>query len=257
MLGALEVERDGGLLPLGGPRQRAVLAALLLERDRVVPSARLIDLMWSNPPSTADGVLQNYVSRLRALLEGPKHPAGWSVILTDGHGYRLRADPGTVDACTFEHRLREGRRRFLDADDEGAIEDLEAALALWRGPVLPEFAEESFVIAEARRLEQLRLTAAEDLVDAQLALGRVAAALERLEPLVITYPLNESIRRQHMLALCRAGRQTEALASFEALRRSLADEIGIDPGRAITDVHRQILRREVEIADEPAIHAGL
>jgi len=238
ILGPLEVDGPGGPMALGGQRQRALLAALLLEAGRVVPTERLVDQLWGEePPRTATTSLQNAISRLRRAL-------GEELIETRAPGYVLRADPEWIDATRFERLLRAAR---------GAVarerrELLEQALALWRGPALADFAFEQFAQAEIRRLEELRLVAVEERIDADLELGRHGDVTGELEALAAAHPLRESLRRQLMLALYRSGRQAEALDAYQEARARFVEELGIEPGPELRQLQAEILRQGAGLA---------
>jgi DNA-binding SARP family transcriptional activator len=234
ILGALEVFRDGELLPLGGMRQRMVLAVLLLHAREIVSAERLIDEVWDEaPPETARNVLQSYVSQLRKAL-------GESVIATRGRGYMLAPEPGEVDLERFE-RLVESAEA---ADPAVAAARLAEALALWRGAALADVAEGTFLRAAADRLEELRLSAIERRIDAELALGRSGELAGELTALVSAHPLREQLRALHMLALYRAGRQADALAVFRDARSVLVERLGIEPSPALRVLETAILRHD-------------
>ena len=197
-------------MSLGGPRQRSVLAILLLDANRVVPSERLIDLIWGeSAPPTAATALQGYVSQLRKAIE-PDRTAP-SVIVTAGSGYVARVAPDQLDVSRFEQLVAQGRAA---GDPRGAADAFAEALALWRGPALSDVRNESFAQEPIRRLEELRIAALEDHADAQLALSRHRETVAELEALVAEHPLRERLRGQLMLALYRSGRQAEALDAF-------------------------------------------
>jgi DNA-binding SARP family transcriptional activator len=222
VLGSLEVREADGPLPLGGEKQRVLLALLLLNANRVVSRDRLIDELWGeNLPKTAVQSLQVYVSRLRKLL-----PEG--VLQTRPPGYLLQVEPDALDLGRFESLRASGR--------------FEEALALWRGPALAEF-EEPFARLEGARLEDLRLATLEDRIDADLALGRHAELIGELETLIAQHPHRERLRRQLMLALYRSERQTEALAAYRDARAAL-DELGIEPSERLRMLERQILHHD-------------
>src|SRR3990172_5399481 len=208
ILGPLEVRDGDRLLPLGGPRQKAVLAVLLTRANEVVSAEKLIDELWGDePPGTAANVLQSYVSHLRKEL-GP------DVLLTRAPGYLVQIEPDQLDLHRFERLLDEAR---AESPQQAAV-ILPHALALWRGPALADFAYEAFAHAEIVRLEELRLAALERRIEADLALGRHAQLGGELEGLVVRHPLRERIRGQHMLALYRSGRQAEARGGYPAGR---------------------------------------
>jgi DNA-binding SARP family transcriptional activator len=246
ILGALEVEGESGPVALGGQRQRAVLAVLLLEAGRVVPTERLVDLLWGEEaPKTATTSLQNSISRLRREL-GP------DVLETRAPGYVLHADSQHLDASRFERLLRDARQ--AQGEERRAL--LQAALDLWRGPALAEFTFEQFAQAEIRRLEELRLVALEERVGADLELGRHGDVAGELEALVAEHPLRESFRRQLMLALYRSGRQAEALEVYQDARRRFVDELGIEPGPELRQLQAEILRHEAGMAATGAAPAS-
>jgi DNA-binding SARP family transcriptional activator/ABC-type branched-subunit amino acid transport system substrate-binding protein len=246
ILGPLEVVQDGRRLDLGGPKQRALLAALLLRANEVVSQDVLIDDLWGErPPATAAKTLQAYVSRLRKALAGADGEAADGARLeTHGHGYVLRIAPGSLDAEVFHGRLEEGRRALAGDDPKRAGDVLRDALALWRGPALADLAYASFAQPEIARLEELRLTTIEERIDADLALGREDELIGELETLVERHPLRERLRGQLMLALYRAGRQAHALEVYQEGRRHLASELGLEPGEALRRLERQILEQD-------------
>jgi len=234
VLGPLEAYETGTRIPVGGAKQRALLAILLLNANRVVPRDRLIDALWEEePPETARKAVQVYVSQLRKLL-------GSDLLLTRPPGYLLRVDPGMLDLDRFETALRDAR----EADPGTAANKLREALALFRGRPLADFANDRFAQAEIARLEELRLEAVEERIEADLRLGRHGELVPELEALVDEHPLRERLRRQRMLALYRCGRQVEALEAYKAARRELVEELGIEPGRELRELHQAILRQD-------------
>ena len=238
ILGPVEVRQEGRSLPLGAGHQRALVALLALEANRVVSTDRLIDGLWGEePPPTALAALQGHVSGLRRTL-------GADVVETRRPGYVLRAGPEDVDVARFD-RLREEARAALDRGDaEAAATGLRAALELWRGEPLADVASAPFAVAEAARLEDLRLGAIEDRIDADLALGAAGGLIGELERLVAGHPLRERLRGQLMVALYRSGRQAEALDAYRAARRALVTELGIEPGPALRDLERRVLEHD-------------
>ena len=237
ILGPLEVLRDRIAVRLAGQKQRALLAFLLLRPNEVVASERLIDELWGEPaPKTALTSLQNVVSQLRKAL-GP------DVLETRAPGYRLHVEPEQLDLAVFERRLRESRSAN-PAERARVIRD---ALALWRGSPLVDFAYEAWAQHEIRRLEELRLVALEERIDAELELGQEAQLVPELEALVREHPLRERTRAQLMRALYRSGRQGEALQHFHEARRALVDELGADPSPELQRVHQAILRQETSL----------
>jgi DNA-binding SARP family transcriptional activator/ABC-type branched-subunit amino acid transport system substrate-binding protein len=244
ILGALAVADDGHELTLGGGKQRALLALLLTHPNEVLSSDRLIDELWGvEAPPTAAKMLQNYVSQLRRTL-GSNGAAG--VLETRGSGYLLRVRPGERDLDRFEELL-ERARASLGKDPETAAGLLREALALWRGPPLSEFAYERFAQEEIARLEELRLEAIEERVQADLAVGRHAALVAELGRLVHEHPFRERLRAQLMLALYRSGRQADALASYRDARRALVEELGLEPGRELRELERAILAQDEKL----------
>lgn len=241
ILGALEVVDDDRPLTLGAPKQRAVLAVLLLHRGEVVSIDRLIDELWGEcPPGSATKSVQVYVSNLRKAL-------GDGLLVTRGRGYVLGAEGGQLDADRFQARVTAGRAALADGDAQLASARLREALALWRGPALADFAYEPFAQGEAARLEEERLAALEDRIDADLALGRHAALIGELEALVRQHPVRERLQAQLMLALYRSGRQADALEHYQLARRKLIDELGIEPGRELRELERSILAQDPEL----------
>ncbi len=234
ILGPLEVVHEDRPLPLGGMKLRGLLAMLLLHANEVVSVDRLIGALWGEPPpATAVASLQNRVSELRKLL-------GREALATHPPGYLLRVEPGQLDLELFERLRAEAR----GADPEQAASKLREALALWRGPALADLALEPFAQAEVPRLEELRLFALEERVEAELALGREADVVPEIEGLVAEHPLRERLRAQLMLGLYRAGRQAEALEVYQQGRHFFAAELGLEPGSALKDLERRILTHD-------------
>ena len=246
ILGPLEVCRAGCVLPLGGPRQRAVLALLLLEANRVVSMDRLAEDIWGgHPPEGWATTLQTYVFHLRRALEpGRARGVAGDVLVTRDRGYLLRADRGHLDAALFQDRFTAGRAA-LDAGRYGeAAGTLRRVLDLWRSGVLADLADYAFTRPEAARLEELRLAALEARIDADLALGRHDTLTGELERLAAEHPLRERLHGQLMLALYRCGRQAEALAAYRRARGLLAGELGIDPGEPLQRLHASVLAHD-------------
>jgi len=238
MLGPFEVVDDERSLALGGPKQRALLAVLLLHRREVVLSDRLIDELWGGrPPATAGKTLRVYVSNLRKAL-------GDGVLATRGRGYVLAPVPDQVDLDRFERLAAEGRDLLERGAARAARERLRGALALWRGSALADFSYEPFAESEITRLEEARLAALEDRIDADLALGSDGALISELESLVASHPLQERMRGQLMRALYRAGRQADALAVYRQTRERLREDLGLEPSRMLQDLERSILEQD-------------
>jgi len=235
ILGPLEVLVDGERLPPLGPKQRSLLAMLLLHANEVVSSDRLIDELWPDESESGTAALQASVSRLRKALG-----AGAGMLETNAPGYVLRLAPGQLDLHVFERLVEEA----VHADPGTAAAKLREALALWRGPPLADFAYDTFAQAAIGRLEELRLLALERRIAADLTQGRDAELVPELEGLIAMHPLREGPRAQLMLALYRAGRQAEALEAYQAARRTLVDELGIEPASALQELEKAILRQD-------------
>jgi YVTN family beta-propeller protein len=218
---------------------------LLLRRGEPVSSDRLIDEVWGDqPPATATKLVHGYVSSLRKVL-------GDGLLLTEGRGYVVRVLPGQLDVDRFEALVARGREALEGGDPLTAASVLRDALAVWRGPALADFAYEPFAQAEIARLEESRLAALEDRVDADLASGEQARLVGELEGLVREHPLRERLRAQLMLALYRSGRQADALEAYQHARRELLDGLGLEPGRALQEIERAILAHDPGL-DPPA-----
>ena len=246
ILGPLEVSRAGRAVPLGGPRQRAVLALLLLETNRVVSLDRLAEDIWGgHPPEGWVTTVQIYVSHLRRALEPARaRGAAGEVLVTRGRGYLLRVDGEQLDATRFQDGFTAGRAALEAGRYAEAAGTLRQALGLWRGQVLTDLADYAFTRPEAARLEELRLAATEARIDADLALGRHDALTAELEQLAAEYPLRERLHGQLILALYRCGRQADALAAYRRVRDLLAGELGIDPGEPLQRLHASVLAHD-------------
>jgi peptide/nickel transport system substrate-binding protein len=249
ILGALEVRDGGRRVPLGAGKQRATLAILLLHANQVVPTERLIDELWAeSPPETARKAVHVYLTRLRKAL-GPQR------IRTHDPGYVLELEPGELDLDRFQRLVRKARGLRAEGEPADAAATLRDALALWNGPPLADFTYEPFAQAEISRLEDQRLEAVEERIDADLALGHGADLVGELEELVAQHPYRERLRGQLMLALYRDGRQADALAVYQETRKLLVDELGIEPGPALQRLEGAILRQEPAletVLEEPA-----
>jgi len=246
LLGPLRVLRHGEPIRLGGRQQRAVLARLIVERNATVSIDRLVHALWGERPRDgAVTTVQTYVSHLREALE-PDRPRGSTsqLLVTEAHGYRLRVEESDVDAGEFERRVAAGRRAMGDHRPADGSAELAAALALWRGEVLADLSDFEFVRETATRFEGMRLTALENRVDADLALGLCQEVAEELDHLTRLHPLREGLHGQRMLALYRCGRQAEALRAYEYLRDRLAGDLGIDPNPEVQRLHLAILRQD-------------
>jgi DNA-binding SARP family transcriptional activator len=249
LLGPLEARDDGRRLTLGGPKQRAVLAMLLLDANRPVSRDRLIDRLWAeSPPSSAAHTLDDYVSRLRRALGGgriERRPAG----------YLIRVEPGELDLERFEALLEQGRSAAAAGEAVQASAVLGAALDLWRGRALADLENEPFAASESERLEERRLLAFEAHIDAELELGAGSELVGELERLVGEHPFRERFLGQLMLSLYRAGRQADALAAYQACRRRFAEELGIEPAQALREHEQAILCQDpsLELPSRPAV----
>lgn len=242
ILGPTEVLDGSRLVPLPTGRGRAVLALLILQADQPVSRERLIDELWGeHPPATATTVIHGLVSRLRRSLE-PERRKGEParVLQTVGSAYRLAVDPDGVDANRFKRLFDDAQ----DASPETRSTMLSAALDLWRGPALADFTYEPFAQHAISALEELRTGAIEARIEADLALGRSTELIAELEELVAAYPFRERLRGFLMLSLYRAGRQTDALEVFRSTRSLLADEMGLEPGSELSELHAAILRQD-------------
>ena len=237
ILGPLEVIDDGRAIQVGGRKQRAVLAVLLLNANEVASRGRLIEAVWGErEPPTAQRSLDSYVSRLRALL-------GQDRVVRQAPGYLLHVKPGELDLTLFE-RLVSSALEQRPTDPQAALSELSDALALWRGPALADLLEEPFAQVEAARLEEQRVHAEEERLETMLVLGDGPAGIPDLQRLVQLEPLRERPRAQLMLALYQSGRAAEALELFQAYRRLLADELGLEPGPQLRDLQRRILAHD-------------
>jgi len=243
ILGPLEGFRAGRPVALGGPRQRAVLALLLLEANRVVSMDRLAEEVWAgHPPEGWATTLQTYVFHLRRALEpGRPRGAAGSVLVTRDRGYLLHADRAHVDSAVFAEGFTAGRAALEAGRYADAAQTLRRSLDLWRGPVLANLADYAFTRPEAARLQELRLAALEVRIDADLALGRHDSLTAELDGLVREHSLRERLHGQLMMALYRSGRQADALAAYRRARDLLADELGIDPGEPLERLHAAML----------------
>jgi peptide/nickel transport system substrate-binding protein len=232
ILGPLEVAGDDGPLDLPAGKPRALLAVLLLHRGEVVSVDRLVDELWGEqPPPTAAKNVQGYVARLRRVL-------GDGALVTHAPGYALRVD--ALDAGRFQALVEEARHE----EPAVAAPRLEEALALWRGPALADFAYEAFAQDEIRRLEELRFSALEDRVEADLALGRHEEVVAELESVAREHPLRERLQGLRLIALYRCGRQAEALEAYRSTRRRLVDDLGVEPGPELKELERRILQHD-------------
>jgi class 3 adenylate cyclase len=249
VLGPLEVCDQERALPLGGSKQRALLGVLLLHVNEVVAADRLVDELWGEqPPGSAAKLVQGYVSGLRRLLV-PAVGGGAGPLVTQAPGYVIRLAPDELDMFAFERLVVEARAA---ADPQTSAELLRRALALWRGPALGDVTLEGFARQEAERLNERRRTALIDRIELDLELGRHADVVGELEALVAQHPFQERLRAQLMLALYRSGRQAEALRVYQETRRTLVDELGLEPGEELQRLERAILAHDPVLDAPPA-----
>jgi DNA-binding SARP family transcriptional activator/tetratricopeptide (TPR) repeat protein len=247
ILGPLEVFDGERSLPLGGAKQRSLLAILLLNANKVVSVERLLDALWGEQqPASGAKTLHVYVSQLRKALADHR-------VVTQPPGYVLRLDTGELDVWRFEAL----RARADSAEPREAAELLREALALWRGPPLADFAYDEFAQADISRLEELGASTIEQRIEVDIELGRHRELAGELDGLVAAYPLRERLRRQLMLVLYRSGRQAEALEAYQAARRALVDDLGIEPGRELRELESAILRQDPSLDLLPAADVGV
>src|SRR3954468_12903400 len=238
LLGPLEAGAAAAPLRLGGRKPRALLACLLLDANHTVSIEQLIDELWGErPPDTATKMVQIYVSQLRKVL-----PDG--VLRTRPGGYVLQVEPEALDVNRFDALRAQGRAALQRGEAAEAAELLREALDLWRGAALAEVPE-PFALAQRGRLDELRLGCVEDRIDADLALGRHADVVAELRGPIARPPLRERLRAQRMLALYRCGRQADALGTYQSYRRTLDEELGIDPSAELRAFESAILGHDV------------
>jgi YVTN family beta-propeller protein len=258
MLGPLQVVRSGVAVPLGGRQQKAILAMLLVEANTVVSIGRLADAVWGERvPNGSVTTIQTYISHLREVLE-PDRPRGGTgqFLLTERGGYRLRTEDVAVDSVVFEQRVRTGRALLEEGRFAEASSELVGAFGMWRGPVLADLADYEFARLAAVRLDESRLVAIEDRIEADLALGRHKEVAGELDELITAQPLRERLHGQRMLARYRSGRQAEALAGYQELRAMLADDMGIDPSPPLQQLYRAVLSQDSDLDWHPTVQAA-
>src|SRR6516164_5238323 len=246
VLGAFRVERDGQVVDLGPRLQRTLLAILVVEAGRVVAVDRLLGLLWRDePPAVASASVQAYVSQLRRVLEpdrAPRAPA--RVLVTQDPGYVLRVAEGQIDALRFQALARQAHNDLAAGQPAAAAARLEDAFVLWQGDPLAEFAGESWAVPAAARLTEAHDLAAEDRIDAWLALGRPAQAAAELEAMVGARPLRERRWGQLIVATYRCGRQADALRAYQRCRTVLAGELGLEPGPELRRLEAAVLAHD-------------
>jgi DNA-binding SARP family transcriptional activator len=253
ILGPLEAYDGGQRLAVASGRERALLTLLLIHPNRLVTTDRILDEIWGEaPPESGAKTVAFHVSKLRdALCPGRRKGDACDVLRTEPGGYLLHVEPDAIDAMRFERRASEGRE-LLGSDAVAARSRFAEALALWRGEALEDVRYESFAQSEIRRLDELRLRALEDRLEADLALGRDAELVGELEALLAANPLRERLRGQLMTALYRAGRQAEALRVYDQGRHLLAEDLGIDPSPELEQLQRRILSQDTRLAASAA-----
>jgi DNA-binding SARP family transcriptional activator/WD40 repeat protein len=245
ILGPLQALDEGRVVTPRGTKQRALLALLVLHANETVSTDRLIDELWGeHPPATAVKTLQVHVSHLRKTLARGSDNGADGIIVTRYHGYELQLEPERLDSYQFEALAGEGRAELAQGRPARAASALERALALWTGPPLADVAYEPFAQREIARLADLRTAALEQLVEAQLELGRHEEVVPQLEALIREHPYRERLRAQLMLALYRCDRQADALQAYHDARRSLVDGLGIEPGERLRELEHAILAQD-------------
>lgn len=248
VLGPLAVLRDGEPIRLGGPKERLILATLLLSSNRVVAAHRLIDVLWDeDPPKSAVGALQVHVSNLRRRLQG-----GSPAVVTQPPGYVVAATAAELDLLRFEELVAQAQEKHTSNDLSGALDKYLAALGLWRGDGLADLESTDFIEGSRTFLEERRIAVEEDVVSLLLAMGRNQEALLRAASVLDAHPLRESMWEHRMMALYRTGRQAEALDAFRKCRDMLLDQLGVDPNPRLRSVESAILRQDPGLDLRPA-----
>ena len=261
ILGPLEVLDEGRAVALGGSKQRALLALLLLHANETLSTDRLIDELWGErPPANAAKTVQMQISRLRKALAGEAGDGSDGVVVTRERGYELRSIPSGSTRTASSGSWPRGGGELAAGRPERAAAALEEALSLWRGAPLADLAYEPFAQREIARLDDLRVAALEQLIEAKLALGGHAEVVGQLEALIGEHPYRERLRAQLMLALYRCDRQADALQAYQDARRALVEELGIEPGERLRELERAILAQDPArpglAAEEPRRPSG-
>jgi DNA-binding SARP family transcriptional activator len=239
ILGSLEAAASGTPIPITAPKQRAVLATLLIDANNDVPVDRLTQYVWDGrPPVAAQTTLQSYIYRLRQLLR----PIRDVELQTSSASYMLQVDPGKVDVWAFKNHVAEAREKAFHGDLQESVRSLRKGLSLWRGDALAGVPGE-FIQQEAGFLTDERIAAYEDLFSAEIALGNHRKIIPELQKVVSIYQFHETLRAQLMLALYRSGRQAEALQAYGLVRRKLRNDLGIEPGPELQELHKSILEQ--------------
>lgn len=249
VLGSIEVTAQNTQLDLGGIKQRAILGYLVLHANKVVPTSQLLRAMWDGvPPPTARKMVQNAVSGIRRMLAHGHDSAGEPASLrTHPPGYQLRLSTEDVDLYRFRHLAREGRLAISEGSPARGAMLLREALGLWRGRALADLVEAGVCWSELAGIEDERLSALEDRLDAELACGRHREITPELEVLTATEPLRERLCQQFMLALYRSGRQADALRVYRRTREALVNGLGLEPGRGLQELQQRILEHDAAI----------
>jgi DNA-binding SARP family transcriptional activator/pimeloyl-ACP methyl ester carboxylesterase len=242
LLGPLDVTHDGRTVAVGGPRTRAVLAMLLLDANRVVAADRLVDELW--PEHGQQRGAANLQVRLSELRRALRSVGEGERLVTRPPGYVLRVAADELDVTRFEQLASAGRNALAAGDAARAVALLDRSLGVWRGPALADVGDGSSASIERARLEEERLTALETRIDAQLACGRHRGTIAELETLTAANPFRERFWCHRLLALYRCGRQAEALSAYREMRATLAEQLGIEPGPELRDLHDRILRQD-------------
>jgi DNA-binding SARP family transcriptional activator len=247
VLGTVEVTAGGLPVELGGVRHRAILGYLVLHANTVVPTSQILHALWpGHPPATARKMVQNAVSALRRVLSK-------TVLRTETPGYQLTVDPGDVDLFEFRRLAREGREAIAEGEQDKGAALLRAGLELWRGHAFADLVENGMRWPEIAAVEDERLSALEDRLDAELACGRHREITSELEVLTATEPPRERLCQQFMVALYRSGRQADALRVYRRTRAALMNGLGLEPGRELQELQRRILEHDVQPAGYPAV----
>jgi DNA-binding SARP family transcriptional activator len=248
VLGSIEATVGDTQLELGGVKQRAILGYLVLHANKVVPTSQILQAMWDGiPPPTARKMIQNAVSGIRRVLGGHDEPAGAPTLRTHPPGYQLRTDVEDVDLFQFRRLAQEGRQAIAAGTPAPGVELLREALSLWRGRALADLVEAGMCWSELAAIEDERLSALEDRLDAELACGRHREITPELEVITATEPVRERLCQQFMLALYRSGRQADALRVYRRTREALVDGLGLEPGRELQELQQRILEHDATI----------
>lgn len=252
-LGPLEVDRDGQPVALGGPKQRAVLAILLLDPGRVVSTDRIADSIWGNTGEDMSSAVQVYVAKLRKELDPERTALPAGVIETVRPGYRVTLTPDSLDVLDFDELTRLGRRHLQAGRPGPALEAFQSALDLCRGSMVEDLSEFAFVAEAATHFERTRQAARVDVLDCLVALNRHAETIDRAEHLIALEPYDERLTAILMRSLYLAGRQADALAVYRRLEGTLRDDMGLQPGPELQRLELMILEQAPELVPAPAI----